>query len=727
MMRSMFSGVSGLRTHQERMDVIGDNIANVNTIGFKGSTVNFAEMMSQTLEPSQAPTDDRGGTNPQQIGLGVDVASIDTDVTQGSLESTGVSTDLAVDGDGHFIVNDGAQEFYTRAGNFDVDENGDLVSSTNGFTVQGWEADNNGDIPERTEPNMGDLAIPLDDEMEGDATTEASFSGNLDARASEADDTGEISRTVTMDVFDSQGDSHPVEFDFARTYTNDEITFEGELGSDLDLNEPQEVKIEAVNARGESHNEEIEFERLHSYFGEFTVTVDDEDVDDEDVDVRLDQVSEEIKSFEIVNNEPDENEYEDIYDVDNNGDIIAVAYNEEDTDDKELKVYLEEDTDVEASDINSALNDALDPDDEFAVNRNENAEYEEVLVTDDDEFSADASDWAVEDVSGETESFWSAQINNDIQFYDGGDDRDLPERIYLRENEDGVDELFDGYEWTGETFDIDNYEIEDLHVHWDDIDHEELEIPTDNFADLEFTGEEFDVSSDTDSNIQDNVWEIRDIEPEYNDIELDETGIGDDNLYTHFNKDGGFRGLTFDHPQNYDKTEYDEDDYTEIADFEWSQDNVDPGADDLNVEIDFTGLTQAAADYNVEGSAEDGYEYGFFDSFEIDGTGIITGSYTNGLTRDLGQVALANFNNPAGLNKEGDNLMSTSQNSGDAQIGHAGAAGFGDIAPGTLEMSNVDLAEEFTDMIRTQRGFQGNSSTIDTSDEMLQELVNLAR
>ncbi len=118
---------------------------------------------------------------------------------------------------------------------------------------------------------------------------------------------------------------------------------------------------------------------------------------------------------------------------------------------------------------------------------------------------------------------------------------------------------------------------------------------------------------------------------------------------------------------------------------------------------------------------------GSLDSFEIDSSGIINGSYSNGLNRALGQVAVARFSNPSGLSREGDTLFSESQNSGDARIGQAGNGGRGDISAGTLEMSNVDLSDQFSEMITTQRGFQSNSKSITTTDEMLQELVNLKR
>jgi len=126
-------------------------------------------------------------------------------------------------------------------------------------------------------------------------------------------------------------------------------------------------------------------------------------------------------------------------------------------------------------------------------------------------------------------------------------------------------------------------------------------------------------------------------------------------------------------------------------------------------------------------NSQNGYSSGVLNGYAIDKAGIITGRYSNGLTKQLAQVALANFNNPGGMVKAGENLYNSSNNSGAAQIGTAGAGGRGDISPGKLEMSNVDLSQEFTDMIITQRGFQANSRIITTSDEMLQELVNLKR
>ncbi len=161
MMRSLFSGVSGLRNHQVEMDVIGNNIANVNTLGFKASRVTFEEAFAQLVQGARPPGSytNVSGLNPTQVGLGMNIGSIDLLFTQGNLEATGVNTDLAIQGDSFFVVSDGVQNFYTRAGNFVLDANGRLVASTNGFVVQGrmatdgvlTDADHRHQHPLRTE------------------------------------------------------------------------------------------------------------------------------------------------------------------------------------------------------------------------------------------------------------------------------------------------------------------------------------------------------------------------------------------------------------------------------------------------------------------------------------------------------------------------------------------------------------------------------------------------
>src|SRR5512138_2710271 len=144
MMRSLFSGVSGLQNHQVRMDVVGNNIANVNTTGFKKGRVNFQDLLYQQMSGASRPNEEVGGVNPKEIGLGMSIASIDTIHTQGSLQTTGVMTDVAVQGNGFFVLQRGDRTFFTRAGAFGLDADGRLVNPGNGFRVQGWSATNVG-------------------------------------------------------------------------------------------------------------------------------------------------------------------------------------------------------------------------------------------------------------------------------------------------------------------------------------------------------------------------------------------------------------------------------------------------------------------------------------------------------------------------------------------------------------------------------------------------------
>src|SRR5262249_25748884 len=172
MMRSLYSGVSGLQNHQTRMDVIGNNISNVNTTGFKRGRVNFQDMMRQTMQGAARPNEQVGGADPKQVGLGMAVASIDTIFTQGSLQSTGVNTDVAIQGNGFFILKDGDKSFYTRAGAFGLDSNGTLVNPANGMRVQGWMARQiNGTPVIQPAADPTDLLIPIGSKDPARATT----------------------------------------------------------------------------------------------------------------------------------------------------------------------------------------------------------------------------------------------------------------------------------------------------------------------------------------------------------------------------------------------------------------------------------------------------------------------------------------------------------------------------------------------------------------------------
>lgn len=178
MMRSLYSAISGLKNHQVKMDVIGNNTANVNTTGFKKSTVNFNTMLSQTLKGASAPTANQGGTNAIQVGLGAQLGSIDQMMGQGSAQSTGKATDMMLQGSGFFVLNNNGETAYTRAGGFGFDKEGYLVDPASGARVQGytWGADDT-TAPVWSGAGYGDLKIELGDPMPGTPTHElTSFS-----------------------------------------------------------------------------------------------------------------------------------------------------------------------------------------------------------------------------------------------------------------------------------------------------------------------------------------------------------------------------------------------------------------------------------------------------------------------------------------------------------------------------------------------------------------------
>ncbi|MGB4513412.1 MAG: flagellar hook protein FlgE [Limnochordia bacterium] len=507
MLRSMFAGVSGLKAHQMRMDVIGNNIANVNTAGYKASRVTFQEMLSQTTRGATAPTANRGGSNPQQVGLGVQLGSIDVKHTQGNTQSTGYITDLAIEGDGFFILaegEDGLNRLYTRAGIFGLDiggTKGNLVSLVNGMRVMGYRAENG--IIDYT--SLKPLYISGSQTIEARATDQVVFGGNLDSRYTEG--TG-VRRTVQ--VYDSLGTEHTIVVDL--TKTKEDNTWDW-------------------------------------------------------------------KAYWLVPSSA--------IPVDQAGGITP------------------------------------------------NARY----VKHGDKLWRVASDYE----------------------YDGKDPGDSPDAVVATLNGDTwtVAGTTDPFTFTFGT----------------ELDNGTFLTAASDGSSLVLTAELAVGQADSDTRIE-------------------------------FGTNGSFLG-----PKP-----------------EKAVISFDPaGAESIRIKLDFTQFTQYADTFTGKFLSQNGHTSGALESFTIDQNGVIVGSFSNGLTQALGQVALAKFANPGGLMRSGSTMFMESTNSGSAQVEPAGAPGFGQIIPSALEMSNVDLSEEFTDMIITQRGFQANSRIITTSDEMLQELVNLKR
>jgi len=206
MLRSLTTAVSGLRAHQTMLDVTGNNIANVNTIGFKASRTIFESTLSQILQESSAGGNGTGGTNPSQVGLGTRVAAVSTDLTQGPTQITSRTRDMMINGGGYFIVRDGGERLYTRNGSFDLDGAGNLVA-VGGAIVQGWTA-TGGRIDTNTP--IGNITIPLTATRAASQTRNAVVSGNLPI-----DGTETLVRTI--DVYDAVGTASTLTLTFTPT------------------------------------------------------------------------------------------------------------------------------------------------------------------------------------------------------------------------------------------------------------------------------------------------------------------------------------------------------------------------------------------------------------------------------------------------------------------------------------------------------------------------------
>jgi flagellar hook protein FlgE len=224
MIQAMYNAVSGLRAHKQEMDVIANNIANVNTVGYKASRVNFQDILSQSMRGATAPTVALGGIDPAQVGLGVTVAGIDILHTQGNLQSTGKLTDMAIQGDGFFMLADGKSIVYSRDGAFSISLDGTLVNPASGLKVQGWNADANGQVdPTAATTN---IVIPVGRRTTAQATATMAVRGNLDAGAQVGD-----TAATTLTVYDSLGVQHSCIVTYTKTATN-QWSWSASMGTD---------------------------------------------------------------------------------------------------------------------------------------------------------------------------------------------------------------------------------------------------------------------------------------------------------------------------------------------------------------------------------------------------------------------------------------------------------------------------------------------------------------
>ena len=212
MIRSMSSALSGLRNHQVMLDVVGNDIANVSTVGFKSSSTVFSDVLTQTLNGASAPGSATGGTNPAQIGLGSRLAGTVQSFTQGAIQRTGRTTDIAIQGDGFFVVNNGNENLYTRAGSFTLDATGNLTTP-DGMLVQGWQADGSGVI--NSNAGITPVKIRVGELLPPTQTSNVDLGGNLSA-----DTAIGVTTTLTVSAYDDQGVAIPLNLTFTKSAAN---------------------------------------------------------------------------------------------------------------------------------------------------------------------------------------------------------------------------------------------------------------------------------------------------------------------------------------------------------------------------------------------------------------------------------------------------------------------------------------------------------------------------
>ncbi|WP_075719339.1 flagellar hook protein FlgE [Roseburia sp. 499] len=545
MMRSLYSGVSGLKTHQTKMDVIGNNIANVNTVAFKSSSTTFSEIMYQTISSASGATQTKGGINAKQIGLGVTTGSTSVNITSpGATQTTGDAFDLKITGDSFFIVNNGTENLFTKAGAFYIDGAGNLATKANGYNVMGWQVDPaTGTIKKDT---VSALRIMQEKNLTSspEATTDATCGGILDANNTNVNSANGY--TMNLNFYDALGYSYTAKFAI-KTSNPDTKTYTIELSDILD-----------------STNHSI------------------------------------------------------------------------------LNDYL--DTTIPGNAAHS-MADIFGQQQSTNVTKNLATGYANITPGTTGTVDKTLNDGTVVTLTYDTNTGNYVGNNNGTQIVS------TPQEIYGLSTEEQAN------------FDPANIQADGTY----------------QYTQLSYS---YELDYDENTGLFNYIGAAGN-----NTQILNMSALG-----------GNFADITID----FSTTK-----------------NMD-NSGKCTMDID-TG--------NVNDSTlGKGKKLGALTGLQVAENGEIYGSYDNGNTVLLGQIAVAVFSNPSGLEKVGDNCYQKTLNSGEFDgIGQDITADGGKMNSGVLEMSNVDLSTEFTEMITTQRGFQANSRIITTSDTLLEELINLKR
>lgn len=804
MMRSLFAAVSGLRNHQLSLSVIGNNIANINTVGFKGGRALFKEMLSETLQGASRPTADSAGTNPLQVGLGMSVASVTSSFSQGQLQLTGNQMDMAVQGDGFFVLQNGARRYYSRAGAFGFDGEGRLTAGQ-GLLVQGWLANPNGQVGSGSA--LENITLPFGQTAPAQATSSVRLASNLDAAAtalSTITQSNSLRATAQstdqlQDLFNSSGqslgfqDGDTIRISFAGTADTLVTNLMTESGAALDLQDGDSINI--TDGTGSTA---ITFSSawtmgdlagqiqtaLNTGIGtetDIAVSVNPDGSlafsnpaggNNVDLTVSVSAAGRPVfnsltASVPVINGTSTarsagtvvEREITSGTDFNNLNELAVAVQNvmrlgsytatvaftngrfaydnssvgagQNDLIDVRISrpgvsTFFADAMGLNGSDLTAGstansdlLLDTADASDELANLYNSQGTSLGLQTGDVFTFGASVGGTPISQATlSVVNTGDGAGTDRSVQTL-GGLVSELEDILDLRttggvELVDGAVQITGRSGLSGEITDIAFNELNNANLAASlgftetqaatDVTHEASIRVFDSLGSSQLLSILFTKDNDTDNRW---TWELQ---TEAGQINSGATGS------VTFNGDGTLDRFVTDDGQPV---------------------RIDPatGANgplviDLNAGTrnGVDGLTGFARDSSAAMVGQDGYGMGTLESISVGADGTIQGVFTNGTSRALAQIALASFNNPTGLERDGGEGWMETSNSGDAVIRRPGTASeVGMISSGSLEMSNVDIAQEFTNMIVAQRGFQANARTITTSDEMLQELVNLKR
>ena len=662
MVRALYTGESGLKSHQTRMDVIGNNISNVNTVGFKSSRATFGDMLSQNLRDASASNEQVGSTNVKQIGLGVNVASTDLIFKNAAPMVTGKNTDLALSGDGLFVVRSGNQNYYTRDGAFEFDSAGNYVLPSSGHFVQGWMAQD-GVID--TTAAVGNIQVMKGQVIPATATTEVNFQYNLDANLPLVN---KVPRTETVyEEVDVIGVLEQQEslYNLNVKIGNDDYILHQVESNDIDLS--KNWKVQSVNGLISTH--------LSS---SSTITLEDDD-----------------GNTSVIN-------------------LISKGANN-------IKVGDAFSADTSLLRFKSTVNEVSPLD--FIV---DGVEYQAIRMGHSVEIPGEG--WVVTSVSSDGSSMT-------IEQYENGENNGCSVVINLASLGDKpLPTVGSTLEFSGDSYTATKKRPVTITT------YDEVVTVTTTGTYTKYNS--MPVKSSV--NVYDSSGNLYEI-PVYfvREGELEDGVVQSDNHWlvslepNSAIKKGAISTYTFPDANGNKVTatmpaaeiQFDpsgqfitnsESDISGLITL-----NFEGSGSTQNVTVNFDEITQYDGKTTISSQGNGNVE-GTLKEINISSDGIISGVYTNGIIRPEAQVSVAHFTNSVGLTKISVNLYQENVNSGTSVIGKADEFGVV-ITPGALEMSNVDIGNEFTDMIISQRGFQANAKLISVEDEMIETAINTKR